>query len=162
MLRGDSGLQRRKDGVLITTSTGGEPLPNCGLAGAAVGGRADALMHITREGKLPLSVLILPVPKWRASWISGEPVRVLLVFDPERKLAVTPHERSRPLGTRIECCGAFGGGISTRANCTTVVCQRAHGSHPLKIRVPRDGLSYAGAAREASPSRPWIRLVVGT
>jgi DNA-binding CsgD family transcriptional regulator len=98
MLRGDSGLQRRKDGALITTPTGGERLTNRGLAGAAAQGPADALMHITREGKLPLSVLILPVPKCRASWISGEPVRVLLVFDPERKLAVNKELLMRDLG----------------------------------------------------------------
>ncbi len=98
MLREGSGLQRGRDGVLITTRAARERLSNCGLPGLAAQGSTEKLKHITRDGKLPLSVLILPVPKWRASWISGEPVRVLLVFDPELRLAVNQELIMEDLG----------------------------------------------------------------
>jgi len=98
MLREGSGLQRGKDGVLITPRAVGARLSNCRPAGAAGQGSADALLHIARDGKLPLSVLILPLPKWRSSWISGEPVRVLLVFDPERQLTANHELIMRDLG----------------------------------------------------------------
>lgn len=81
------GLQRAKDGVLTTTHRWGDRLSQWRLAGTVSQGAADALMHVNRDGKLPLSVLVLKVPELRTSWMSGEPARVLLVFDPERQPA---------------------------------------------------------------------------
>lgn len=94
----NSGLQRGKDGVLTTAPPWAERLSKLGLARAASQGPADALMHIRRDGRLPLSVLVLPVPEVRASWVSGEPARVLLVFDPERTLAANQELVMRDLG----------------------------------------------------------------
>jgi len=82
-----SGLRRGKDGVLVANHPGGDRIFKCG-EGAAPQGTADALTHIKRDGKLPLSLLVLPIRAWRTSWMSGEPAWMLLVFDPERKLAV--------------------------------------------------------------------------
>jgi DNA-binding CsgD family transcriptional regulator len=83
-----SGLKRGKDGALLTNHPGGDRVFKCGNASNESPDAADALAHIPRGGKLPLSVLVLPIRAWRTSWMSGEPAWVLLVFDPERKLAV--------------------------------------------------------------------------
>jgi len=84
LLDGGSELRRGKDCVLETP--GGDRMFRCRDANASQAA-ADALTHIPRDGKLPLSVLVLPIRAWRCSWMSGEPAWVLLVFDPERKLA---------------------------------------------------------------------------
>jgi DNA-binding CsgD family transcriptional regulator len=97
ILQEGSGLQRGKDGVLRITHPCGERLSKCTFASVASESPADALRHIARDGELPLSVLVLPVPAVRASWISGEPRRVLLVFDPKRKLATDQHLIMRDL-----------------------------------------------------------------
>jgi DNA-binding CsgD family transcriptional regulator len=83
----DPVLQRGKDGVLITRSHGCDRLCKWKLPCSAIKGSAEALMHLPREDKLPLSVLVLPVPALKGSWISGAPAWVLLLFDPERRLA---------------------------------------------------------------------------
>jgi DNA-binding CsgD family transcriptional regulator/PAS domain-containing protein len=83
------GLQRGKDGVLTMPHSWTDWLSRCRGAGAASQGAADALMHVSRDGQLPLSVLVLPVRELRVSWMSSEPGWVLLVFDPERKLTVS-------------------------------------------------------------------------
>lgn len=85
-----SGLLRGKDGVLTTRHTCGDRLSKFTQSGAAQC-PADALIHIPREGKLPLSLLVLPAPVVRASWMAAEPGWVLLVFDPDRQLALN-HE----------------------------------------------------------------------
>jgi DNA-binding CsgD family transcriptional regulator/PAS domain-containing protein len=87
LLEGGSGLQRGKDGVLLTNYPGGDRVFKYGDTSTSRGA-ADALTHIPRDGKLPMSVLVLPIRAWRTSWMSGEPVWALLLFDPERKLAV--------------------------------------------------------------------------
>ncbi len=87
LLQGGSELRRGKDGVLTMNHPGGDRLFKCRDANASQAA-ADALTHIPRDGKLPLSVLVLPIRAWRTSWMSGEPAWVLLLFDPERKLAV--------------------------------------------------------------------------
>jgi DNA-binding CsgD family transcriptional regulator/PAS domain-containing protein len=84
----DSVLHRGKDGVLITGSPGGDRLSKWRLPTSVAKGSADGLMHIQRREKLPLSVLVLPVPALRTAWMSGAPAWVLLLFDPERRLAV--------------------------------------------------------------------------
>jgi DNA-binding CsgD family transcriptional regulator/PAS domain-containing protein len=85
ILREGTGIQRGKDGVLLIKHPWDDRLCKWRFANA---GSTDALTHIPRPGKLPLSVLALPVPALQTSWISGEPARVLIVFDPERKLAI--------------------------------------------------------------------------
>jgi DNA-binding CsgD family transcriptional regulator len=90
ILREGSGIRRGKDGVLTATHTCGDRLSKFRLAGA-IRSPADALLHIPRDGKLPLSLLVLPAPMMRDSWMVGDPGWVLLVFDPERQLAVN-HE----------------------------------------------------------------------
>lgn len=96
ILMEDAVLRRGRDGALTTMYRGGDRLSEGRLSRA--GYHVSELMHIARDGKLPLSILILPVPELRASWIAGEPRRVLLVFDPERKLAVNQELIMKDLG----------------------------------------------------------------
>jgi len=98
ILREDPVLQRGKDGVLITGSPGGGRLSKWRLPSSVAQGSADGLMHLPRRDKLPLSVLVLPVPMLRTSWMAGAPAWVLLLFDPERRLAVDQSLIMRDLG----------------------------------------------------------------
>ena len=91
-----SGLYRGKDGTLTTRHTCGDRLSKFRHAGATQG-PADALLHIPRDGKLPLSILVRQAPVVRASWMAGEPGWVLLVFDPERQLALNHEHIMRDL-----------------------------------------------------------------
>jgi DNA-binding CsgD family transcriptional regulator/PAS domain-containing protein len=84
-----AGLQRGPDGALLIRCRDADRLFRPKLPNTACRGSADAVLHVPRGGGLPLSVMVLPVPALHASWISGEPAWVLLVFDPERRLAIS-------------------------------------------------------------------------
>jgi DNA-binding CsgD family transcriptional regulator len=58
----------------------------------------DALLHVPRKGRLPLSILVIPTSPSRTSWVSGDPTYVLLVFDPERQLAMNEQLLATDLG----------------------------------------------------------------
>jgi DNA-binding CsgD family transcriptional regulator/PAS domain-containing protein len=97
LLLQNSYLQRDKDGTLKIGSANGNRAfqwtrePSSSSA-------ADALMHVPREGKLPLSILVTPVSQPLTSWVSGDPAWVLLVFDAERQLGVNEQLIAKDLG----------------------------------------------------------------
>jgi DNA-binding CsgD family transcriptional regulator/PAS domain-containing protein len=95
IFRDGVGIHRGEDGTLTITHACRERLSRMTSASSP----ADALMHIPRDGKLPLSLLVLPaVAESGISWISAEPRRVLLIFDPERKAIANEAVIMRDLG----------------------------------------------------------------
>jgi DNA-binding CsgD family transcriptional regulator/PAS domain-containing protein len=83
------GFHRGPDGTLMIKCPDADRSFKLQLPNATYRGSADAVLHVPRGGKLPLSVMVLPAPTLRASWISGEPGWVLLIFDPERRPAIS-------------------------------------------------------------------------
>ena len=98
LLMEGSALQRAKDGVLMMRAIGDDRLCRWRPPSSVCKGSADTLVHVTRGNRLPLSMLVLPVPALKASWMSGNPAWVLLLFDPERRLAVNKLVIMRDLG----------------------------------------------------------------
>jgi len=91
----NSNLRRDREGVLrIGTANGDRDFQ----WSRDKSGVVDALVHVPREGKLPLSILVVPVSRSRISWVSGDPAWVLLVFDAERQLALNEQLIAKDLG----------------------------------------------------------------
>jgi DNA-binding CsgD family transcriptional regulator len=85
-----SGLYRERDGTLKIIGCNDDRTMRRMLSGEVPACDADALLHIPREAKLPLSVLAVPIPRVNTtSWLSGDPAWMLLVFDPERRLVLS-------------------------------------------------------------------------
>jgi DNA-binding CsgD family transcriptional regulator len=97
VLMEESGLHRGRDGTLVIKE------PRSTLAKRMLGGNvpdgiADSLIHLSRPGKLPLSILVIPIPKEHTFWLSGNPAWIFLVFDGERRLPLNKEVIRRDLG----------------------------------------------------------------
>jgi DNA-binding CsgD family transcriptional regulator/PAS domain-containing protein len=95
MLRQEPGLQRARDGTLQIISSMKKTVV---FEPRRIGTDIDTLMHIPREGKLPLSVLAVPTSPSYTTWLSGHPAWMLLVFDAERTLTVNEKIIAKDLG----------------------------------------------------------------
>lgn len=97
MLLAKSGLHQGRDGTLKMDGTNGRSpkwiigaeAPDCAAAGP---------FHIPRNDRLPLSILVTPVPRANALWLSGNPAWVFLVFDVERSLPLDQDVIVKDLG----------------------------------------------------------------
>jgi DNA-binding CsgD family transcriptional regulator len=98
LMQKECGLNLGPDGVLETGRGESHHLASWLLGGAAPNRIADTLLHIPREGKLPLSVLATPISKVRTAWIAGEPAWLLLLFDPERRVTFNTQILVKDLG----------------------------------------------------------------
>lgn len=95
LLHEDSGLYLDKNEVLASRH---DRLGNWLQIDETTCSGADVLLHIPREGKLPLSVLAVPVSRSRMLWLSGDPAWILLVFDGERRLTLNQQVIAKDLG----------------------------------------------------------------
>jgi DNA-binding CsgD family transcriptional regulator/PAS domain-containing protein len=88
LLLEESGLHCARDGVIRTKGPSGDRLLKRMNASVDCQSAVEALMQVPRQDKLPLSILVLPLAAYHTSWLSGSPTWVLLIFDPERPVAV--------------------------------------------------------------------------
>jgi DNA-binding CsgD family transcriptional regulator len=78
-------------------------------------GLTERLIRIERGlGRLPISVLMNPVPPRPLRWVSADPVCILFLFDPERELRAKPALVAEELGISVreaELAALLAGGL---------------------------------------------------
>jgi len=85
------GIRRKADGTLWLREPAGTQLGGWISTGMPPPQSIDGLLHVSRENAPPLSILVTPLPKVQAFWISPAPRWLLLIFDPDmRALADAP------------------------------------------------------------------------
>lgn len=97
VIRVDDGVRCEADGALRLREPAGSQLRRWIATGVPPARALDGFMQVARRGTLPLSILLAPLPKPSSSWIGGDPRWLLLIFDPERGLQVSPELISREL-----------------------------------------------------------------
>jgi len=81
------GIQCKSDGTLRVREPAGTQLGHWISTGIPPRKSIDGLLHVSRENAARLSIMVTPLPKERASWISRQPRWLLLIFDPEMRTA---------------------------------------------------------------------------
>lgn len=85
------GIRRKSDGTLWLREPAGTQLRGWISTGIPPRQSIDGLLHVSRENAPPLSILVTPLPKVQASWITPDPRWLLLIFNPDmRALADAP------------------------------------------------------------------------
>jgi DNA-binding CsgD family transcriptional regulator len=79
------GMRRKSDGTLWLREPAGAKLGRWVSTGAPAAQSIDGLLHVPREDRAPLSILVAPLPKDRAAWIAADPWWLLLIFDPDAR-----------------------------------------------------------------------------
>lgn len=98
LLQDRSGICRDQDGALRLSGSNGERVSRWLQAAGSAAAAAEALLHIPREGRLPLSALGVPIPQSKTLWMSGDPAWILLLFDGERRLQTNDKVVAKDLG----------------------------------------------------------------
>jgi DNA-binding CsgD family transcriptional regulator len=97
LLRNESSIDRGRDGTLRLRNPAGVELGRWIRTGVPPTGSADGLLHVPRPPRLPLSVLVTPLPARSTAWMAGDPRWLLLIFDPERRVRASAEFLARDL-----------------------------------------------------------------
>jgi DNA-binding CsgD family transcriptional regulator len=87
-LRHNKGVRRNSDGTLYLRGPAGGELRRWITTGKAPAD-GDGLLHVPQPPSSPLSVLVTILPALTVSWMGGDPRWLVLIFDPERQIAVS-------------------------------------------------------------------------
>lgn len=103
ILREEHGIRRHADGTLCLREPAGSALTRWVRSGRPPPmSSADGLLHVPRHQRLPVSVLVTPLPRWSFSWLGADPSWLVLLMDPERRMEVSVEliERDLKITTR--------------------------------------------------------------
>ena len=90
MLREEHGMRRNLDGTLWLREPAGGVLTRWVRSGQPPPiSSADGLLHVPRDQRLPVSVLVTPLPRQTYSWLGADPSWLVLLMDPERRIEVS-------------------------------------------------------------------------
>lgn len=90
LVRSGNGIRRNADGTLWLQKPAGAALDHWIHRKLPADNFADGVLQVTRQGKLPLSVVVTPLNSSTISWMDAEPPSwMLLLFDPELRIAAS-------------------------------------------------------------------------
>jgi DNA-binding CsgD family transcriptional regulator len=99
LMRADCGVRRNPDGTLWLREPAGKALNLWIKDRLPPAANSDGLLHVPRPLMRPLSVMVTRLPDVSPSWFSsGPPGWMLLLFDPDRQLAVSTELIAHDLG----------------------------------------------------------------
>jgi DNA-binding CsgD family transcriptional regulator len=99
LMRADCGIRRNPDGTLWLREPAGKALNLWIKDRLPPAANSDGLLHVPRPLMRPLSVMVTRLPDVSPSWFSsGPPGWMLLLFDPDRQLAVSTELIAHDLG----------------------------------------------------------------
>lgn len=98
LLRTDCGIRFAADRTLRLLGPAGSKLAQWMLTGVPPVNAADGLLHVPRPKSLPLSVMVMPVPREGVSWTGRDPRWLVLIFDPECRIEASTDLIARDLG----------------------------------------------------------------
>ena len=99
LLRREPAIRRDKDRSLWLREPAGSQLRELVRNGTPAKGDSSCVLNVPRgNGLQSLSVLVAPMPAVPVSWIGKDPRWLILVFDPERRIAPTAAIITRDLG----------------------------------------------------------------
>ena len=99
LMRADCGIRRNPDGTLWLREPAGKALNLWIKDRLPPAANSDGLLHVPRPLMRPLSVMVTRLPDVSQSWFSsGPPGWMLLLFDPDRQLAVSTELIAHDLG----------------------------------------------------------------
>jgi DNA-binding CsgD family transcriptional regulator len=97
-LRDGRSLRRNGDSTLWLREPAGSTFSRwVGRGGPTRTGPADGIFHIPRERRLPLSLLIAPLPRHQLSWLGAASSWLVILLDPERSDKVSADRIQRDL-----------------------------------------------------------------
>jgi DNA-binding CsgD family transcriptional regulator len=105
---------------------------------------------------MPLSMLVLPLATRHTSWLSGGPAWLLLVFDPERPLAVNQQTFMKDLGLS-ECEARVAALLSCGHKLDQIACRLHVTVHTVRTQL-KSILHKTGCHTQAQLVR---RLLLG-
>lgn len=94
----DSGIHVNSRRLIEAIDPAGRALHRWIVDGVPPVQNFDGLFHVPRIFRLPISMLVSPLPRRTTSWIGGDPRWLVLLFDPERRLPVSVDLVARDLG----------------------------------------------------------------
>jgi DNA-binding CsgD family transcriptional regulator len=97
LLRDEPSTGRGRDGALRLRNPAGAELARWIRSGVPPTGHADGLLRLLRPPRLPLSLLVTPLPARSTAWMVGDPRWLLLIFDPERRVRASAELLARDL-----------------------------------------------------------------
>jgi len=87
LLREGNGIRRNHDGTFWLRESAGSELGRWVRTGEPLRRSAmDGLLHVRRAMRLPLSVLVTPLPRRSVSWVAQDSRWLVLLIDPERRI----------------------------------------------------------------------------
>jgi DNA-binding CsgD family transcriptional regulator len=99
LLRSESGICAGGDRTLRLSAPADAELRRWLLQGITAVSRPDHLLQIARrDGRRPLSLMIVPVPQLPVSWTSRDPRWVVFLFDPELQVVPVAEVLAKELG----------------------------------------------------------------
>lgn len=101
LLRQDDGICRSAGGVLRLREPAGHHFSRWIATGLPPAESLDGLLHVPRMKRLPLSIMLAPLPQRATLWLGSDPKWLLLVFDPERRLIASQSILARDLGITL-------------------------------------------------------------
>jgi DNA-binding CsgD family transcriptional regulator len=99
LLRSESGISVGRDRTLRLSAPADAELRRWIRNGITADRRPDHLLQIARQdGRLPLSLMITPMPHLPVRWTSMDPRWIVFLFDPERQIMPIAAVLARELG----------------------------------------------------------------
>jgi DNA-binding CsgD family transcriptional regulator len=132
MLRVEPGVRCGRDRMLWLQGRAGVELRRWIAIGQPSTSHPDGIFHVERgKARTPISILVSPLPNVPASWISAVPRYLILLFDPEERLAPVAEMLSAELGItakEAELCALLSTGLDLQ------VCAGRLGIRPNTAR----------------------------
>jgi DNA-binding CsgD family transcriptional regulator/PAS domain-containing protein len=171
MLRREASIRKTPDQKLHLMEPAGSRLARWLVNHATGAGPTDYLTRIDRGPcRLPISMLMNPVPRCPLRWVSSDPACILFFFDPERELRAQPALVAVELGIsprEAELATLLAGGLElsevAQRLCISIHTARTHlkaiygktgiGSQADLVRRIATGLAACGAASSPTSMR---------